>query len=208
MLAKIKNKLIDLEVADTPQKAKKGLSGRKSLKKDSGMLFIFDNLNPVIQTREMLFPLDLLFIKRTGEITDIVIAKEKSKDMFEGEGMYVIELNQGFASKNNINKGDKVLFFKQMYTPSIYEIQNKKKPMYKTGGRVKALQSSGKSIMADPRKGRPLPKKEAGGAMSEPVLLHILGMDGKIQKTIPDKSRIVSRKETKKMINLAANAKK
>ena len=60
----INNQIIKVEIADKPELMLKGLSGRKNLAENSGMLFIFSK--PDIYKfwmKEMKFPLDIIWIQ-------------------------------------------------------------------------------------------------------------------------------------------------
>lgn len=68
---RVGNTTLSIEVADTPEKRNQGLSDRKSLYPDCGLLFIFDS--PGIYPfwmRRMYFDIDILWI-RNGEVADI-----------------------------------------------------------------------------------------------------------------------------------------
>lgn len=57
----IDNKDIRVEVADTPKERKQGLSGRKNLAKDKGMLFVYKKPQKhSFWMKNMLFPLDFI----------------------------------------------------------------------------------------------------------------------------------------------------
>ncbi len=112
---KIKDKNFVLEVADTPYLLTKGLSGRTDLCPNCGMLFIFRS--QAIQTfwmKDTLIPLDIIFIKESGEITDIYTASpERGKSDFQlslykssEPTKYVIELSANTTSKLNLKIGD------------------------------------------------------------------------------------------------------
>lgn len=115
LIQKIKEQNFTLEIADTPYLLSKGLSNRKELCPDCGMLFIFKSEK--IQTfwmKETLIPLDIIFLSKDGQITDIYTASpEPGKSDFELTlykstlpSKYVIELNEGTASNLNLNKGE------------------------------------------------------------------------------------------------------
>lgn len=104
-----------LEIANTPYLLARGLSNRSTLCPSCGMLFIFKS--EAIQTfwmKDTLIPLDIIFIKENGQITDIYTASpEKSKFDFQltlykstEPTKYVIELNSGTTQKINIKVGD------------------------------------------------------------------------------------------------------
>jgi uncharacterized membrane protein (UPF0127 family) len=107
---------IYVEIASTPEKRSKGLSNRKSLRMDSGMLFSFEK--PGLHKfwmKDMHFPLDFLFIK-DERISDI--KKDVKPDSQTGtpeivspksEVNYVLEVNSGIVEKYNIQIGDRVV---------------------------------------------------------------------------------------------------
>lgn len=63
-----------LEVAATPEARARGLSGRRSLAPDRGMLFIFqDAVHHGIWMKDMRFPIDILWLKSVDSRHAIVI---------------------------------------------------------------------------------------------------------------------------------------
>jgi len=115
---KINNTEIEVEIADTPEKRTKGLSGRDSLDQNKGMLFVFPKESmATFWMKDMKFDLDIIWIR------NLKIAKidKKAKapkagtpdnklTLYHSEELidYVLEVNSGFADKNNIKIGDKV----------------------------------------------------------------------------------------------------
>lgn len=68
----IKDHKFDVDVADTPALRQKGLSGRESLGKDEGLLFIFSR--PSVQRfwmKDMLISIDIIWIQG-GEVVGII----------------------------------------------------------------------------------------------------------------------------------------
>lgn len=60
-----------VEIAKTPKEQAKGLSGRKSLKEDRGMLFVYEEPKfASFWMKDMLIPLDFIWI-REGEVVRI-----------------------------------------------------------------------------------------------------------------------------------------
>lgn len=113
----INNHQIFIEVADTDSKRSKGLSGRKYLKNDSGMLFIF----PVsgyykFWMNEMQFPLDFVWIKDNivVDITENVLPPMNTEipQTFTAKSEFnkVLEINIGKISEWEIKVGDNVSF--------------------------------------------------------------------------------------------------
>lgn len=106
-----------VEVADTNQTLQKGLMNRKSLKADSGMIFVFNSSHPqpiAMWMKNTYISLDMLFLDSKGYIIALV---ENTKPMSERlirptlkPSSYVVELNAGEIKKHDIKIGDKVLF--------------------------------------------------------------------------------------------------
>lgn len=99
-----------VEISFTETEKRKGLSGRESIPEGFGMLFIYDNPDyMVFQTKTMLFPIDIIFIK-----------KEKVLEVFENvppgniihsshKADMVLETNP----KEGIKEGDVLKFFQK-----------------------------------------------------------------------------------------------
>ena len=106
---------INVEIADTEEKRIKGLSGRKALTENEGMLFIFEN--PGIYyfwMKDMLFWVDIIWIDETGGV--LGVAENLSPESYpftfapDASVKYVLEVNGGFAKKNSITTGDIIVF--------------------------------------------------------------------------------------------------
>ncbi|OGE98708.1 MAG: hypothetical protein A3J05_04585 [Candidatus Doudnabacteria bacterium RIFCSPLOWO2_02_FULL_48_13] len=116
----IKNKEIQIEIADSLAAQALGLSGRQSLCADCGMLFIYDR--PKFQRftmRDMNFPLDMIFIDK-GKIVEIREAIPNPKSggspviiQSANQADAVLEVNDGFVWKNKIKVGDMVVLRKK-----------------------------------------------------------------------------------------------
>ena len=109
------NNVVLVEVANTLELKKQGLSGRDSIDDKKGMLFVFDRPEtPSFWMKDMKFPIDIIFFDKDWNTVDIkenfppesypetYTSKEKSK--------YVVEVNAGFASRNNWQIGNQVKF--------------------------------------------------------------------------------------------------
>ncbi len=110
----INNETIKAEIAKTPQQITGGLSGRKSLPKDEGMLFFLGGRRiATFWMKDMLFPIDIIWID-DGEIVYIVenapIPTDAGTPSFTPDkpATHVLEVNAGFAQKHNIKVDDKV----------------------------------------------------------------------------------------------------
>ena len=112
---KIKKENFTLEIANTPYLLSKGLSNRQQLCPNCGMLFIFGNESTqTFWMKDTLIPLDMIFIKANGQITDIYTASpEMGKSDFQltlykstQPTKYVIELSAGTAKNLNLKTGE------------------------------------------------------------------------------------------------------
>ena len=111
----IAGKTIKVEIADTSILQEKGLSGRKVLQEDEGMLFVFENLGKYsFWMKEMNFPIDIIWI---GENFKIIYIKKSALPKSYPEtfspnenAKYVLEVLAGFSEKNNLQVGDSVKF--------------------------------------------------------------------------------------------------
>ena len=112
---KIAGKIIKVELTLTPKEREQGLSGRKELKNDEGMLFVFEQPGKYpFWMRDMNFPIDIVWL---GEDLRVVyIKKNASPESYpetfipKKEAKYVLEIIASFSEKNNLQEGDKVEF--------------------------------------------------------------------------------------------------
>ena len=99
-----------LQIADTYDKKRKGLSGRDSLEPFGGMVFPGSRSFWMKDTN---FSLDLVFTDKYGKITEIMqmdVDKEgkKTYDAKQSDSRDAYELPYGFCEKNGIHKGDSI----------------------------------------------------------------------------------------------------
>ncbi len=105
---------VKVEIADEPLEMSEGLSNRKSLDKNHGMLFVFSTPGqPAFWMKDMEFSIDIIWIK-DDTIVDIapnlpVVAAEFLSTYSPREpANYVLEVNAGFAAEHGIKVGDRV----------------------------------------------------------------------------------------------------
>jgi uncharacterized protein len=115
---KVGNSILQIEIADTEAKREQGLSDRKNLCSDCGLLFVFNepNIYP-FWMRRMYFDIDILWI-RNGEVVDITYgAKVPPKEELEAPKTtyqskvpvnMVLEVNSGWVREKGIKVGDKI----------------------------------------------------------------------------------------------------
>ena len=95
-----------VEIAKTNEEQTKGLMHRLDLKKNGGMLFLFDNEKKAsFWMKDTLIALDIIFINKNGSINKIhnnTRPKSLKRIKSKGEVLAVLEINAGEAIKNNI----------------------------------------------------------------------------------------------------------
>jgi len=112
-----KNQTYAVELAKTPKDQQLGLSGRKSLPQDQGMLFVFTTAAKYpFWMKEMNFPLDMIFIKDNKIVTiftNVPVPKDPKATNIPvytptQPANYVLEINAGQVKKYNFKNGDTV----------------------------------------------------------------------------------------------------
>jgi uncharacterized membrane protein (UPF0127 family) len=106
---------INVVVADTPAEQEQGLSGHSPLAAGDGMLFVFKA--PALYgfwMKDMLFPLDIIWISADHKITYIEKSLQPSTypETFAPKlpSQYVLEVIAGTADKNHWTVGEDVSF--------------------------------------------------------------------------------------------------
>lgn len=113
-VVKINNKKIKVELAQSNEEAYRGLSFRKELCSDCGMLFIFPEARErTFVMRNMLIPLDIIFIRDNQIINihkNLPPEGENYKGRYSSQGPanYVLEVNAGLSDSFGIKKGDEL----------------------------------------------------------------------------------------------------
>ena len=102
---------LKVEVARTDEERAKGLMFRKSLGRNDGMLFVFDE--PAYHSMWMkntLIPLSVAFVDAKGEILNILDLEPHSPEtrMSAGPASYAIETNRGWFAERGLRAGDRV----------------------------------------------------------------------------------------------------
>jgi len=108
-----------VELAKTETERRDGLSKKNGLENNEGMLFLFPqkNIQPPFWMKDMKFAIDIIWIDN-GEIVQIDKDIQPPESKTPDEELilhtvnqpidYVLEVNAGFAEKNNIKKNDLV----------------------------------------------------------------------------------------------------
>ena len=104
-------KVLVLEVSDSPLERQEGLSSRESLAIDAGMLFVFEKSDKHgIWMKDMNFPLDIIWLDENFRVVNF--KKDVSPDTFPtvfistSPALYVIEANAGFIDQFSIKIGE------------------------------------------------------------------------------------------------------
>jgi uncharacterized membrane protein (UPF0127 family) len=101
-----------VEVAIGEEQIKKGLSGRKTLPAGTGMLFDFrGEVQAAMNTKDMLIPLDMIFISSDGRIHSIAenLEPQSSRQIHSnGAVRGVLEVLGGSSRNFGIAVGDRV----------------------------------------------------------------------------------------------------
>ena len=106
---KIKDKVIDIELADTPQSREMGLSGRDGLPQNTGMYFIFEKADRhAFWMKDMKFDLDFIWIQN-GRVVYLSEHVSNPATIYPPMPVdRVLEVPSDFVQQNHIAVGDKI----------------------------------------------------------------------------------------------------
>src|SRR3989344_811917 len=103
--------LFSIEIADTPAKRIRGLSGRSSLPENRGMLFIFEIPGQYgFWMKGMFIPIDIIWI-RGNQIIGLEknILQSSNLNYYSPEPVdKVLEINAGLSDKLGLKAGDEI----------------------------------------------------------------------------------------------------
>jgi uncharacterized membrane protein (UPF0127 family) len=102
---------LKVELAVSDDERSRGLMFRKSLGKEEGMLFVFDELGyHSMWMKDTLIPLSVAFIDGEGKIINILDMEPQTLDTHSAAGpaRYAIETNKGWFEEKKVKPGDKV----------------------------------------------------------------------------------------------------
>jgi len=107
--------VFNVELADTPKLRTQGLSGRKQLNQNSGLLFLFEKSAIYsFWMKDMNFPLDIIWINEDNLVVHIEknLKPETFPNIFspKSEALFVLEVNAGLVDQYKIKLGSKVKF--------------------------------------------------------------------------------------------------
>jgi uncharacterized membrane protein (UPF0127 family) len=113
MIILMPNGALEVEVANTRASRELGLSGRKQMGDDEGVLFVFDAPGRYgFWMKDMQFPLDIVWINENGIV--VSIERNLSPDTYpqtymnQADASYVLEMKAGLAEKFGLYLGSKV----------------------------------------------------------------------------------------------------
>ncbi len=103
---------LSIALADTPTLRAQGLSGVTALRENEGMLFVFEeDGRHGFWMKDMLFPIDILWLSFEGEVLHIKKAAEPSSypEAFVSPvpARYVLEVSSGWSDTRGIKIGDR-----------------------------------------------------------------------------------------------------
>ena len=102
---------LHVEVPTNIKEFNLGLMFRESLDKNSGMLFVFEEVaQQSFHMRDTMIPLDIAFIRADGIIESIKQLEPNDETSVESDGeiLCAIEVNRGWFAENNVEVGDEI----------------------------------------------------------------------------------------------------
>ncbi|TAJ08228.1 MAG: DUF192 domain-containing protein [Nitrospirae bacterium] len=111
-------KILETEVADTPEKLLFGLAFREGLPPDQGMLYIFETSDRHrVKTKGLRFPVDMIWADESRHVVQVIAgAPPCSQDPCPYFGpppekvRYLIQAPAGFAKENQVAPGGEMKF--------------------------------------------------------------------------------------------------
>jgi uncharacterized membrane protein (UPF0127 family) len=107
----VNGRALFLEIADTPDKREQGLSHRKQMNRDQGMLFLFEMADQhTFWMKDTRMPLDIIWL-REGKVVDLVTLPPPEPLQMpaihtpQQSADRVLELNAGMATEYGIERG-------------------------------------------------------------------------------------------------------
>lgn len=113
---KIKTLDVNAKVAASIEDQKKGLGKRESMPLNEGLIFVFDNVGPYsFWMKDMQFAIDIIWLDEGKKVVDLVAnapaqpgKSDRDLTLYKprASAKYVLEVNAGLSSLNNIAVGD------------------------------------------------------------------------------------------------------
>lgn len=108
----INGNTLSVEIAKNDEERNQGLMERKSLDKESGMLFVFQKDEKLsFWMKNTYIPLSIAFINSSGEIKEIKEMTPLNLDSVSSKNYvrFALEVNQGWFKEKGIQSGDTVI---------------------------------------------------------------------------------------------------
>lgn len=108
----INGNILSVEIAKTSEERNQGLMERKSLDKESGMLFVFQRDEKLsFWMKDTYISLSIAFINSSGEIKEIKEMTPLNLDSVSSKNYvrFALEVNQGWFQEKGIKPGDTVI---------------------------------------------------------------------------------------------------
>ena len=110
-----------VDMAVTPEERQQGLSGRETMAQDAGMLFVFEEEQPLqFWMKDMRFPLDIIWIDSQCRLIDVAADVPTPPPNASNEeiprvqsplpAQYVLELNAGEWARSGLSPSGPVEF--------------------------------------------------------------------------------------------------
>lgn len=137
----IADKKYTVELAETEEQKESGLQHRKNLAENEGMLFIFEENEPIsFWMKDTRIPLDIIFIDDDLTVNAVRKGEPFSEEMLDGTATYVLEVNQN----SGITIGDELDF-----EPENKKVKNSDKMLVlNSGGEVQMELDGGERIFS------------------------------------------------------------
>ncbi|MBP6857738.1 MAG: DUF192 domain-containing protein [Candidatus Pacebacteria bacterium] len=110
---------IPVTIADTDEQREQGLSNTQYLEPNTGKLFVFNNPGDYgFWMKDMNYPIDIIWIDKNTKIIGISkdLRPETYPEIFypPSEVVYVLEVNAGFSTANDIFENQFILFNQEL----------------------------------------------------------------------------------------------
>jgi len=104
----IGNHTLTAEIVTTPEQRALGLMHRFSLQPDHGMLFVFEQPEPLgFWMKNTFIPLSIAFIAADGRVVNVEDMKPQTEDTHwsKGPALYALEMRKGWFADKGIGPG-------------------------------------------------------------------------------------------------------
>lgn len=108
---------VEVEIAETPEQHSQGLMNRRTLKENTGMLFIFSSTEPrTFWMKNTYVPLTIAYFDENKRLTETIDMQPQKTEMEANNKLYpstlpakyALEMPLGWFRKNNIKVGAKL----------------------------------------------------------------------------------------------------